>query len=590
MATQSFPKRVALLALLAFLAALLNSATSLAQDCNQENITLAQQSEVDDFQATYGFCTRIMGELVIGHYGDIVSLDALADLQIIEGNLTISNNKELVSVSGLATLARVGGKLEFYGNDKLVNLDGMTELAEIGHELRFAWNESLVDFSALHGLNQIGQSEYGSSVVLNNNASLTNVDGLIGLDFMPGTIDITGNDSLTHLGGLGNVTEIGGTLHINSNRSLENTFGLAKLNRIGGNLRVDVNASLVDLALPRLVSVEDFIEITFNESLVSIGDLDELEQVGQWVYINHNPVLQSLSLSGLYYLWSSLEIRDNPALINLDGLTNLSEVGGSLWINGNGSLSNITGLTNLRRVGGNFELTGNHSMASLEGLENLISAGSVEIQANSQLSDCSALSRLLDPVDDPPHGPGEALSLVPDVAGPVTINNNYPVCNSRLEVLASTPVFEINSGMNDAWLNWDTDGQGFLIVVYPQVRTMFLSWFTFDTERPPDDVTAFLGEPGHRWLTAQGEYFDNQAVLTVWVSRGGIFDSPYPKPVLDDDGEMIVEFDTCNSGTISYVIPSIGLQGTVPIERIALDNAAYCAALNPRQNYAVDSD
>ncbi len=590
MATRPFSKGVIPLVSGWTLAAVLFSTASLAQDCSQENIKLTNQSEVDAFQSTYGPCSRILGELSIGDYGDIVNLDALASLATIEGDLHISNNTELLSVSGFASLTRVGGRLEFRGNEKLVNIDGMTSLAEVGNELMFVWNDSLVDFSALHGLHQVGQSQYGGSVILNNNAMLTNVDGLIGLNSISGTIDITGNDALRHLDGLANVTEIGGTLHINSNRSLENTFGLARVSRIGGNLRVDVNGSLVELALPNLVSVEDYIEIVFNESLITISGFSQLEEVGKWVYINHNPVLKSLSLSGLYYLSSSLEIRDNPLLADLDGLANLHDVGGYLWINGNRSLSNVNGLSNLRSVRGGFEFNGNQSMVSLGGLENLLSAGGIEVRANSQLSDCSALSRLLDPVDDPPHGPGEALSPIPDVAGPVTIDNNHSACNSRLEVLASTPVFEINSGMNDAWLNWDTDGQGFFIIVYPEVRTLFLSWFTFDTERPPADVTAFLGEPGHRWLTAQGEYVGNEALLTVWVSKGGIFDSPYPEPVLDEDGEIIVEFDTCNSGTVSYLIPSVSLQGSVPIERIALDNAAYCAALNPRQDVMTNLD
>jgi len=64
--------------------------------------------------------------------------------------------------------------------------------------------------------------------------------------------------------------------------------------------------------------------------------------------------------------------------------------------------------------------------------------------------------------------------------------------------------FQINPGLNDAWYNPATDGQGFLVTVFPDIQEMFVAWFTFDTERPPEDVTAQLGDPGHRWLTAQG--------------------------------------------------------------------------------------
>ena len=42
----------------------------------------------------------------------------------------------------------------------------------------------------------------------------------------------------------------------------------------------------------------------------------------------------------------------------------------------------------------------------------------------------------------------------------------------------------------------------------------------------------------------------------------------------------MVEFDTCNSGVVTYDIPSINGQGVVPIERIVLDNVPLCYVLN----------
>ena len=62
--------------------------------------------------------------------------------------------------------------------------------------------------------------------------------------------------------------------------------------------------------------------------------------------------------------------------------------------------------------------------------------------------------------------------------------------------------YKITPGLDDAWFNKTTNGQGLLITVFPDIKQMFLAWFTFNVERPPEDVTAFLGEPGHRWLTA----------------------------------------------------------------------------------------
>jgi M6 family metalloprotease-like protein len=148
-----------------------------------------------------------------------------------------------------------------------------------------------------------------------------------------------------------------------------------------------------------------------------------------------------------------------------------------------------------------------------------------------------------------------------------------------IKMSESTQSVEINSGFNDAWFSPDTDGQGFFIIVFPQTRQVFLSWFTYDTERPPADVIAFLGEPGHRWLTAQGGYTGNQAVLEVWMTEGGVFDSAEPEPVRREDGEILLEFSGCNAGTVGYDIPSIGRQGVVAIERIVTDNVALCEEL-----------
>jgi len=139
--------------------------------------------------------------------------------------------------------------------------------------------------------------------------------------------------------------------------------------------------------------------------------------------------------------------------------------------------------------------------------------------------------------------------------------------------------FRINPGLNDAWFNPATSGQGFFIIVFPLARTIFLSWFTYDVTRPDSSVVTQLGEPGHRWLTAQGEYSGHQAVLDVYVSSGGVFDSAAPEVSTVRDGEIVLEFSGCNSGTVSYDIPSIGKQGTVPIERIVLDNVVLCESM-----------
>jgi hypothetical protein len=159
-----------------------------------------------------------------------------------------------------------------------------------------------------------------------------------------------------------------------------------------------------------------------------------------------------------------------------------------------------------------------------------------------------------------------------------------------VKVSAGAPVctdcqFMINAGLNDAWLNTATNGQGMTITVFPVIKEIFVAWFTFDTERPPEDVTAILGEPGHRWLTAQGSYNKDTAVLTIYLTEGGVFDSAVPAATTDQDGygTMTIEFSGCNEGLVTYEITSLDISGVIPIERIVLDNVPLCELLNEQE-------
>lgn len=149
-------------------------------------------------------------------------------------------------------------------------------------------------------------------------------------------------------------------------------------------------------------------------------------------------------------------------------------------------------------------------------------------------------------------------------------------------VIVRVDQVNINAGMNDAWFNPATNGQGFLISVFPGIKQMFLAWFTFDIERPPGDVEATLGDPGHRWLTAYGPYTGNKASLTVELTEGGVFDSNDP-PARNDgigDGVITIEFADCSEALLTYELDTPSISGEIPIERIAHDNVALCETLS----------
>lgn len=149
----------------------------------------------------------------------------------------------------------------------------------------------------------------------------------------------------------------------------------------------------------------------------------------------------------------------------------------------------------------------------------------------------------------------------------------------------NAPPFLITSAVSDSWFNPLTDGQGFFIIVWEDIKLIFLSWFTFDTVRPPDDVTAILGDAGQRWVTALGPYEGDTATLDVFLSNGGVFDSVDPPVVTDQTpiGTITIKWTSCNSGTLTYDFPSLQLSGSIPIERIVLDNVAACEADQPQR-------
>ena len=162
-------------------------------------------------------------------------------------------------------------------------------------------------------------------------------------------------------------------------------------------------------------------------------------------------------------------------------------------------------------------------------------------------------------------------------------DNGLDSGHTRVFDLSAVKSFEINPGLNDAWFYPATDGQGFFINVFPDIGIVSLAWFTYDTELPPEDAQANLGDAGHRWMTATGPITGDHVLMNIEMTSGGIFDTPTDIERTDppgSDGTILLTFHGCNSATIEYDIPSINRKGTVPIRRVADDNIVMCEMLN----------
>lgn len=61
--------------------------------------------------------------------------------------------------------------------------------------------------------------------------------------------------------------------------------------------------------------------------------------------------------------------------------------------------------------------------------------------------------------------------------------------------------------------------------MFPALGIVSLAWFTYDTEFPPGDAQANLGDPGHRWFTALGPITGNQVLMDIEMTSGALFDT-----------------------------------------------------------------
>ena len=93
-----------------------------AAQCLQNDIILASQAEVDDFNTDYPNCKSILGTFsIIG--ADITNLDGLSQLTAV-GHLIIKNNPVLTNLNGLTALTISGG-LSIENNAALTTINGL---------------------------------------------------------------------------------------------------------------------------------------------------------------------------------------------------------------------------------------------------------------------------------------------------------------------------------------------------------------------------------------------------------------------------------------------------------------------------------
>lgn len=172
-------------------------------DCGDATLedawVLIDGSDADERSSLDGV-HRIDGSLIIDGAPDS-DLDFLDCIEEITGDLVIHDCDALVSTSGLSQLSYLGGSLMITRNDALVELEGLSLIDQIRRE-------------------QVDNFWRPHSLIISENASLTEITGLSELVVVHGSVLIRDNPALTEISALSSLRAIGGLLAINHNESL----------------------------------------------------------------------------------------------------------------------------------------------------------------------------------------------------------------------------------------------------------------------------------------------------------------------------------------------------------------------------------
>lgn len=155
----------------------------------------------------------------------------------------------------------------------------------------------------------------------------------------------------------------------------------------------------------------------------------------------------------------------------------------------------------------------------------------------------------------------------------ITLNTaTFPLNPSLLRSIQLTELFSINPGLNGAWYNPATVGQGLFFDIIPSQGVLFAAWFTYESE---DGGVLPAGANERRWYTLQGPYQADTANVEVLLASGGEFDLP-TEVTNGPTGSATVTFHSCEEATLAYELEN-GLAGTTPLVRLTPDN--FCVSL-----------
>lgn len=551
--------------------------------------------------------TQIRGYFNLADNPVLEDIDGLSNVSIVVlesepngGLFQIRNNPLLENLDGLSSLMETYGSFSITQNPALSNIDGLSNLTVV-NALTIAENDALTDLDALSGLTS------AAAIFINKLPALTDIDGLSGLtsigtlilQYLPisdvdslsnltsaGSLYI-GDTAVANLDGLSNLRKVDhtevlwvpsgrrtgfttdGGLRIVSNDSLGNLDGLSSLREVQ-KLYVARNWALSDCqVLQTLIDgIDDYepgpgeagvpdvageIIIRQNgEGCRTTGEIIDFEinaghsgawfnpdNPGQGLLIDVDPVNQFIFLAWFTFTSADAAAPDEQH-----------------WFTAQGNYtSNQADLTVNETLGGAFNQPGGTSTTEVG-------------QVRLSFFDCE-------------HGqvsfgidPGWRLGAF---SGNFPLERVIPGSSNVCEELAGSTDSEleamaINSGMDGAWANLDTLGQGFFIDVYQDPvddNFIFVAWFTYGEG----------SASGQRWLTAQGGIAGSTAAMEVYETKGGRFTNPKAVSTVKV-GTMSIDLADCSNASLTFSLSDQGIDGDMIITRLIPEGATLCEELS----------
>ena len=239
--------------------------------------------------------------LVLSENENLVSIEALSNLETVDGNVNIFRNHKLTNLNGLNNITSVSGTMQIFSNDEIVSIEGLESIQSVGEELWIYDNPKLVDLTGLNNLTQIGKRLF-----ISDNLQMTNINALSNLEITT-AIKMENNPLITSISTFSNLTV--STLEW---------------------LSIKQNDALINLSgLENITTITDFLEVNYNDFLINIEGLNNLVSIGGY-----------------------LKMTDNNVFSDLNGLSNLTSVGGDLIIFSGGALTDVCGLQPLFTANG----------------------------------------------------------------------------------------------------------------------------------------------------------------------------------------------------------------------------------------------